>query len=260
MLIMILTEADWSIDLREALRLEPTNESVKQELKKTENLLIQTQSKQNTVSISCIKYTHQVNEYTQKTTVNSTPSTFASASPQRRRIPIQIVEPTARSSSKAPAKTNAGSALPKLPVPGEHSENDFMKPVSSRSLTSASTPASTKQYSKSPTTDNNHLPTPSSSLLKSNTFKDAKQARESTKPSRAGGGIFRPSGDHTIFDNGEKKGSQPPAGPPPVIVNDISQKTNNFSSAKPPMTLFNFTRSWESLHSAEERWNLISVS
>jgi hypothetical protein len=26
------------------------------------------------------------------------------------------------------------------------------------------------------------------------------------------------------------------------------------------MTLFNFTRSWESLHSAEERWNLISVS
>jgi len=227
---MILTEADWSIDLREALRLEPTNESVKQELKKTENLLIQTQSKQNTVSISCIKYTHQVNEYTQKTTVNSTPSTFASASPQRRRIPIQIVEPTARSSSKAPAKTNAGSALPKLPVPGEHSENDFMKPVSSRSLTSASTPASTKQYSKSPTTDNNHLPTPSSSLLKSNTFKDAKQARESTKPSRAGGGIFRPSGDHTIFDNGEKKGSQPPAGPPPVIVNDISQKTNNLES------------------------------
>ncbi|KIM78520.1 hypothetical protein PILCRDRAFT_591682 [Piloderma croceum F 1598] len=142
-------------------------------------------------------------------------------------------------------------------------ENDFMKPVSSRSLTSASTSTAAKQNSESRTRDNNSSLTPLTSSPKPSTFMDAKQARESSKPSRAGGGIFRPSGDHTIFDKGEKQSSADraatkPSSPPAAAMNGTSQKTNSSSSIKPPMTLFNFTRSWESLDLAEDKWRLIS--
>jgi hypothetical protein len=53
---VILTETDYPIDLGEALRLEPVNESVKQELKKVESLLLQTKSKQSAVGIPCVMY------------------------------------------------------------------------------------------------------------------------------------------------------------------------------------------------------------
>ena len=53
---MIPTEVDWPIDLKEALKLEPANESVKQELKKVESLLLQTKSKQSAVGIPCVMY------------------------------------------------------------------------------------------------------------------------------------------------------------------------------------------------------------
>jgi RNA polymerase II-associated protein 3 len=143
-----------------------------------------------------------------------------------------------------------------------------MKPVASRSLTSSSsTPIGIQPL---PTTTNKSpSPTPPISTPKPSTFKEAKQARENVKPSRASGGIFRPSGDHSIFDKGEKQGSQSPGSSsstkpsPSATVNGASQKTsttNGFSPTKPPMTLFNFTRSWESLESTEQRWNLISVS
>lgn len=196
-----------------------------------------------------------------------TPSTSASTSPQRRRIPIQVVEPATGSSYKAQAKPSAGSTLLKQPMSSQQPENDFMKPVSSRSLTSTSTSIAPKQNSGSRSIDDNSSPTHLTSSPKPSTFMDAKQARESTKPSRAGGGIFRPSGDHTIFDKGEKQSSQPqadhvtqPSPPPAAAVNGTSQKTNSLSSTKPPMTLFNFTRSWESLDLAEDKWDLISVS
>jgi hypothetical protein len=116
--------------------------------------------------------------------------------------------------------------------------------------------------------ESSSLPIPLTPSAKSSAFLDSKQARESTKPSRAGGGIFRPSGDHTIFDKGAKQSSQPLADhaatesspPPAAAMNGTSQKINSLSSTKPPMTLFNFTRSWESLDLAEEKWDLISVS
>jgi hypothetical protein len=140
-----------------------------------------------------------------------------------------------------------------------------MKPVSSRSLTFASTSTAAKQNYESRTIDNSSSPTPLTSSFKPSAFIDAKQARENSKPSRAGGGIFRPLCDHTIFDKGEKQSSADhaatkPSPPPAAAMNGTSQKTNSSSSTKPPMTLFNFTRSWESLDFAEDRWRLISVS
>ena len=200
--------------------------------------------------------------------MNVTPSTSASTSPHRRRIPIQIVEPAAGSPYKTHAKPSAGSALPNQPMSSQQPENHFMKPVSSRSLTSASTSTAAKQNSESRTIDNNSSSTPLTSSPKPSTFVDAKQVRESTKPSRAGGGIFRSSGDHTIFDKGEKQSFQPqadhaatkPSPPPAADMNGTSQKTNSLSSTKPLMTLFNFTRSWESLDLVKEKWDLISVS
>lgn len=140
-----------------------------------------------------------------------------------------------------------------------------MKPVASRSLISSSSTSVGTQPLPT-TTSKSPLPTSPASTSKPSTFKDAKQARESVKPSRASGGIFRPSGDHTIFDKGEKQRSQSPGSSPSTkpspstTVNGPSQKTNGFSPTKPPMTLFDFTRSWESLESTEQRWNLISVS
>jgi len=47
-----LISTDWPIDLKEALRLEPANESVQQELKTVENLLLQAKYKQSIVSLS----------------------------------------------------------------------------------------------------------------------------------------------------------------------------------------------------------------
>jgi hypothetical protein len=54
--IVISTDIDWPLDLKKALGLEPTNESVKQELKKVESLLLQTKSKQSTVGIRGVMY------------------------------------------------------------------------------------------------------------------------------------------------------------------------------------------------------------
>jgi len=228
--------SDAQKDLKEALRLEPANESVKQELENVENLLLQGKSKQGV-----------------NATVNIAPSLSVSTLPRRRRIPIKIVESTSGPSSKAPVKTKTDSTLPKESTT---TENDLMKPISSRSLSTSSSSAVTKPKSDSAAaTDKSTSLTFQTSTPKLNTFKAAKHARESTKPSRAGGGIFRSSGDHTIIENEDKKGVRPsgtPASSPPLPLSNV------FSSAKPPMTLYNFTRSWESLDSAEQRWNLIS--
>src|SRR5882762_5646879 len=190
----------------------------------------------------------------------------ASMSPQRRRIPIKIVESMAGSSSKVPAKTKADSNLPKPPVSDQPTESDLMIPISSRSLTSTfSSCGTTKHSSDSAATTNDILSAISStSMPKPSTFKDVKQVHESSKHSKAGGGIFRPSGDHPIIDKeengiwqlGTSTSAKPsPTSPPPTAINNVGQKMPAFngpSSPKPPMTLFNFTRSWESLDSAEQ--------
>lgn len=138
-----------------------------------------------------------------------------------------------------------------------------MKPVSSRLLASTDTRRSMSPTSS--TTANSEAPSLSPPPPTYNSFQDAKRTRESNKPTRVGGGIFRPAGDHTIIGSGDKYDAQlsfaTTALPPPV--SGSNQKTpvpSSGVSTKPPMTLFDFTRAWESLSSVQDRWELLSVS
>jgi hypothetical protein len=102
------------------------------------------------------------------------------------------------------------------------------------------------------------IQTPSPATTPPSTFQEAKQARSS----KVGGGIFRSSGSHTIFK------SQPtsvPAPTQPLSTPDpasTSQPTLPKSVASPisntaPITLFSFTRQWESLSTDKERWTFL---
>ncbi|THH14016.1 hypothetical protein EW146_g6278 [Bondarzewia mesenterica] len=212
-------------DLHNALKLEPTNNAVKTELARLDTLTKKGKLKAQT---------------------KSTPKDVSPPQPQpptpptptkRRRIPITIVEPP---TSSPPA-------------------TDLLSPVSSRTL-----------------------PFPPTSK-KPSTFKEAKQAREATKPSTVispRGGIFRGSGEHTVFSapsSDEAKPQEPREevkvhekvvkehkesvlnGEPSSLTLPPPATLDSVGNAKPPMTLFDFTRIWESSGSVEERWGLLSV-
>ncbi|KAF4571362.1 anaphase promoting complex subunit cdc16 [Pleurotus pulmonarius] len=137
----------------------------------------------------------------------------------RRRIPITIVDDT--------------------PV-----SDDLLKPVSTRPLNpsdpSSSTPSqsSTTRTAEPPRSEakKSEVATPSLPPPKPASFKEAKQARDSIKPSRMGGGIFRPTGKHTVFTH---------VGP---SVDD---------TPKPTMSLFDFARAMHSLSTASDKWKLL---
>lgn len=129
--------------------------------------------------------------------------------PRRRRVPIEIIEPEA---DKPPAMK----------------DEPLLQPVSSRHLRPETTQETKEQ-----------LP------CKPQTFTDAKQARES-KGVRVSGGIFRPSGNHTIITRRTSEASREPT----------SGKADT-TPVRPPMTLFDFTKSWNSLETDEARWKLM---
>ena len=151
------------------------------------------------------------------------------ATPKRRRVPIEIVEDNSRPLDGTRATTTSGTK-----------DTDLLQPVSSRPL---------KQEGKQTITQ------VSPSRLE--TFVDAKQAREGSKPVRVSGGIIRHTGNHTIVTrtSNEAASSIRESTPQPTPSN-----TGTPRSQKPPTTLFQFTKSWESLQSDTDKWNLIRVS
>ena len=193
-------------------------------------------------------------------------STTSSGSlPRRRRVPIQIIEPTSeRQTTKnqvGDAESKPSTQEPAIPAqlltkPKPNVKEELMTPISSRSL-EASVKLST-------------LPAPSKPLVSS--FAEAKQAREGAKPSLVGGGIFRANGRNTIFPQNDKTAATPPvsAPPPPQTPNKEIQtlESARTGSAKYPviihgalssMTMFNFNKAWEADRSVEQRWRLIMV-
>ncbi|KAF9496836.1 TPR-like protein [Pleurotus eryngii] len=137
----------------------------------------------------------------------------------RRRVPIAIVDD--------------------IPI-----SEDLLKPISTRPLNPSDLASPTPPQSSIPRT-----PEPTRSEAKKAevatasqppperaSFKEAKRARDSIKPSRMGGGIFRPTGKHTVFTH---------VGP---SVND---------SPKPTMSLFDFSRAMHSLSTASDNWQLL---
>ncbi|KAH8998374.1 hypothetical protein EDB86DRAFT_3076219 [Lactarius hatsudake] len=126
--------------------------------------------------------------------------------PKRRRVPITIVD------SETPANTEP--------------TNDLLSPISSRllstSLDSKSAPAPTPK------------PEPAS-------FKEAKQVRDEKNVGRVGGGIFRVSGNDTVFKTREVSAPKDPAHP---------QTRQAW-----------FTRAWDRIPASDTaaRWTLLNI-
>ena len=228
----------------------------------------------------------------------------SSSAVKRRRVPIKIIEPP----SAAASATSSAVLVPSPSKPHEspvvesssravqpassNARPDTLDPVSSHSLKSPAMDTSSGSSKVSLTTGKDltdydkktslegritstpTLPSPAistSGASKPNSFKDAKQARESAKPSRVGGGIFRASGSNTIFtprDNGNPTLADPPKSDSSASSFSIKLSAEDGSNSKSsympvpkaPNTLFDFVKSWGSLRSTEEKWQLINVS
>ncbi|KAJ7687450.1 hypothetical protein B0H17DRAFT_1070256 [Mycena rosella] len=259
-------------DLNEAAKLEPANQSVKQELTEVAELIQQAAKKSKIVPAD------------------------VSPAPKRRRIPITIVEADGRRTTPASVDAPSASSAPKIaptPAPKTSAEpNNLMNAVSSRPLNAgAPSTAPTSSITPAPVPP----PTDSQPKSKPSSFKDAKSARDSSKPSRVGGGIFRASGDHTIFPTREakpppttqessaakqepktgqvvappKQGLPPPPAPAPapnspapapVPAQPTAPKNAHTPATllKSPMSLFDFTRAWEGTPAPTERFALLS--
>ena len=193
-------------------------------------------------------------------------------------MPIKIVDPSRSASAKLPedpfpvAPTTPLVELKPVEIPiNPVSQPDTLEPVSTRFLNPASTtaggPSSSEQAEPK-------LAGPVSATRLSNSklenFKDAKQARESVRPSRVGGGIFRATGQNTIFPTRDilaPENSLEPElrtaslSPPPSQVPPLEEVVTPLEGVhKPPPTLFEFSKSWWTLTSPEKRWKLITVS
>ena len=195
-------------------------------------------------------------------------------------MPIKIVDPPGSTfanlpddrSPVAPTTTLVkpkATEIPKKPV----SQPDTLEPVSTRLLNPATSTTGVGSSSSAATEPKLATSPPpiSATNSKPENFKDAKQARESVRPSRVGGGIFRATGQNTIFptreipapENSLEPGLQTASPSLPSSQTDPSPKevvTPLEGALKPPPTLFEFSKSWWTLNSPEKRWKLITVS
>lgn len=128
--------------------------------------------------------------------------------PRTRRVPIQVID-------VPPAATV---------------QDDLLIPVSSRPL---NRPSQTTSVAETPTNKQVEQNSPQ------NTFREIKQARNT----KFGGGIFRPSGSHTIFK------SEPSSAP--------STKPQTDQLPRPAINLAAFTRSWNTLTTDKHKWTLL---
>ncbi|KAL5520046.1 hypothetical protein ACEPAG_1706 [Sanghuangporus baumii] len=145
--------------------------------------------------------------------------------PKRRRVPIEIVEGDVSSSTDIELK-------------------EMLTPISSRSLqpeteVALSTPLPSSAREPSQT----KLASPAS-LEPQDSTKSAPSVR---------GGIFRPSGQHTLFrpPKPSRSDSQPSA-----IQSNLPFTENDDTPQPSPLSLFDFARNWE-LASPTERWDLL---
>ncbi|EIM85824.1 uncharacterized protein STEHIDRAFT_121842 [Stereum hirsutum FP-91666 SS1] len=237
-------------DLEEAASLEPKNQAITTELQK--------------INSSLQKDKGKVGPRAQPISIDLPPlqsQQTRAPHPKRRRIPIEIVEPS--------SPTSASTTTTSTPTPQSPS---LLNPVSTRPLSSNSAPQAlptSEQNAKSAALKSKSKPTPT-------TFKEAKQAREASRP---GGGALRASGSHTLSkDHGENlTGDEPSETKPDVhiasgaTVTDDPRPPNTITdlpapaeydgpNAKLGISLFTFSREWDSHHEAtpEDRWKLLS--
>ncbi|GJE89529.1 RNA polymerase II-associated protein [Phanerochaete sordida] len=247
-------------DFKRTLQLDPANAAAKQELAKVEALLqyraANIGKKRTPIDVTA----PSSSKLPAPPTAAASPSSTGPA-PRRRRVPIKIVDTSASGPSSPPPAPAQAKAIPQLEPPSNTASastaDDFMKPVSTRTL--------------SPSTSS--LPSPSPAPApKATSFKELKQTREANKstpasappatsapprdtptpaptPPRAtaGGGIFRANGQHTVFDASTRGASAPRSQAQPAPTAD----------GQGPMTLFAFNRAWAALDSPERRWGFL---
>ncbi|KAG2144170.1 uncharacterized protein EDB93DRAFT_1154165 [Suillus bovinus] len=208
-------------DFVRASELEPSNQSVKQELVEVDKLIQQQKQRHDSA--------------------NTTRPSGVAPTIKRRRVPIQIVEDASRASHHHGAELAVEDAEKQLEGFGD---NGLLQPISSRVLPRINEPSIKTHQSTSPAPQKQTTP------AKMDSFKDAKQLRDTAKPSRVGGGIFRPSGNHTLLARDDKMSGAIP------VTNSLAAMINTVQQA--PMTLFDFTKMWESHMIDEDRWNILS--
>ncbi|KAJ4480850.1 hypothetical protein J3R30DRAFT_3369633 [Lentinula aciculospora] len=238
-------------DLEQAIALDPSNQSVKSELSAIKDLLWKK-------------------------------STSDVVHPMRRRIPIQIIEPSADTSieektistvkikdpnsksyslSTPPTMNSATSSNPAA-VSLETATVSFAS--SPTSPVAAETPTLSKAMTR-PISPNPHSPQDSS---KPNTsFQAAKRARneKESNASRVGGGIFRASGKNTIFaprsttPNTNAALSSNDTDAQATVTNSVPTWGADVHLSTATTTLFEFTIGWNRLSesSVEERFRYI---
>ncbi|EJD50526.1 hypothetical protein AURDEDRAFT_160427 [Auricularia subglabra TFB-10046 SS5] len=260
-------------DLNDALKREPANDAVKQELAKLRNIRAQAAApKKAPVSVA------------PPPLAGSSTSTTAS---KRRCIPIAIDRES--DFKEAPPSTSTPTART------SHTPPDLLTPVSSRPLgknkdvpSAASQPAPLKsilklphqaQIDSSPMIEasrpaaRNSTPEPSSSAIPSRappvdratsqgrttpagsspaTFAEASQARTR----RVGGGIFRQNGTHELFKNSD--GDTLADGRPAPVRETRTLLSQPVDPGKArATTLFALQREWTNQSAAAARWELL---
>jgi hypothetical protein len=188
----------------------------------------------------------------------------ANAPPKRRRIPITIVHDDIPQSQSQPPPSTASIDMD-VPRP---IKNDLLNPISSRAL-SPSTSTSRDDKLTPPAPALAPAPAPAAALQKltsAQSFKEAKHAREAKSVGRVGGGIFRMSGNDTVFNTREVPAPAPAVPTTPVpIPASTSVPTAHASPAPPPAaaprTLLEFTRAWDRIPATDSaaRWSLLNV-
>ena len=250
------------LDFSDVLLLESSNTAAQEEMKKLTILIQQEKAK---VGCNIYQVFRRIAEaHVQKA---KSPASLVQASLEpatatvRRRVPIKIIDSSGKvlptSVAAQPSPSGISDSPSASPTALGVKRSSLLETVSSRSLTTSGSAAIS-------TPD---LPARTVSSPKPNSFSEAKAARQGARPSRVGGGIFRASGERTIFatngvdsrtglrDNGEVQ--QPPSRFP------LSQQSLDVlpeTTYQTPSTLFDFNKLWRSLSSTEERWQYLTVS
>ncbi|CAL1713409.1 unnamed protein product [Somion occarium] len=198
-------------DLKQASKLDPINQDVNRKIVKTEELLKKKDAQLREKSA-------------RRTALSQAAVPNPPPHPARRRVPITIVEPES-SSSKTPVAAPASAVS---------TADDFLKPVSSRPLTSQ--PSSSVETTPKMLAPKPAIPAAASPPLAAREPK-AQPTSHSPPPiaplPKVGGGIFRPSGKHTIFGK------------------------NRDDKASTPTTLVTFMKIWDAFQLPEQRWAFI---
>lgn len=208
------------------------------------------------------------------------PDAPLNAASQRRRVPIQIIDADGNLYGSPTASTQTSTrAEPEefkiKPTPKIEVKELSTPPADASGLTAVSSRSLKKPTSESPPTTDAPItqsdagqPT-KPAQPKPSTFQAAKQTRDSTRTTRVGGGIFKSSGESTIFPTRDIPVPEPSSEPRPTALATEPAVRLPLTSAEkaslevyeksPPSTLFDFNKAWGSFKSVEGHWNLIKV-